>query len=365
MKGLYITHIGLEKSASKEIEELIKKKSSIGTGVCVFECNEKDLCRLCYLGRAGIRVLELLDEFKFSSEEDLLKKVSKIKFDFLKDKSFVVRCLHTESNMTSIDIEPKIGEVILDKIAAKVDLNNPDYVVGVYLGGNTAYIGIDYAGYDLSKREYRIFLNPAAIKGSIAFGLLKMADYEEKDFMLDPYCNSGIIAIESALYATNRSPRFYKKEFAFLKFAKFDFAKEDKRIKEISGKICAYDYLQANVKSAEKNAKIAGVQKSISFSRIEAEWLDIKFEKGSVDKIITAPPQAFRTTDQKEAEKVYKELFYQAEFILKKKGCVVILVKNIDKVKEAAEKHKFKLADDAEIMSGKEKYHALRFIQSS
>ena len=35
---------------------------------------------------------------------------------------------------------------------------------------------------------------------------------------------------------------------------------------------------------ARKNAKIAGIDKQINFSRVDIEWLDLKFKKNSVDK---------------------------------------------------------------------------------
>jgi 23S rRNA G2445 N2-methylase RlmL len=106
---------------------------------------------------------------------------------------------------------------------------------------------------------------------------------------------------------------------------------------------------------AKKNAKIAGVQKYITFSRQNLEWIDLKQEEKKVDKIVSYPPQESRNTPQKEITKIYHELFYQAEYILNDTGLVVMLSKSLDLLKENAEKFKFFLKETKELRMGEQK----------
>ncbi len=354
MKALAITNKGLESISALEINELIGKKCKIGETVVSFEANENEICRLCYLGRSFIKVIELLNEFEFTTKEDILKN-SGIKINA---KTFVVRCQREGSHdFTSQEIDEEVGEVILKNNKIKVELENPEKIVFVYIFDNKCHIGIDYAGIDLSKREYKIFSHPASVKGNIAYSLLRIADYGRKKVLLDPFCKSGEVCIEAALSACGLSQNFYnKKKFAFLKFAKFDFEKEDKNANlDEKAEIFCFDTIGANLKAAEKNAKIAGVNKKINFSRIDTDWLDVKVKEKSVDCIVSVLPD-FK--EEKIAEKNYKELFYQLKYVLKKNGIAVLLCKKPEIVKKASD---LKLAEEAEIMSGKQKLFVLKY----
>ena len=118
-----------------------------------------------------------------------------------------------------------------------------------------------------------------------------------------------------------------------------------------------------HVESAKKNAKIAGVDRYIKFARSNIEWLDTKKDKETVDKIITYPPQKTKYVNFKDIEKKYRELFYQAEFILKKKGKVVLITKETETLEKSAEIYKFKLEKKIEVMQGKQKFYILVFVK--
>ena len=74
----------------------------------------------------------------------------------------------------------------------------------------------------------------------------------------------------------------------------------------------------------KKNAKIAGVDKHINFSRVELEWLDIKFKKESIDRIITNPP----ISKNANLDKVYNEFFSDKTAHLFGRTFPVILAQN-------------------------------------
>ena len=104
----------------------------------------------------------------------------------------------------------------------------------------------------------------------------------------------------------------------------------------------------------KKNSKISGIDKKINFSRMDLEWLDTKFDKQSIDKIVTKIPNL----QEKQSNTMYNEFFYQAEFILNKKGKIVLIGDN-DLIKKFSSKYKFKTSDKRNIFSGKMKYQVL------
>ena len=351
MKGLAISYKGMEDITSLEIKELLRIEAEIKESCIVFEPKKiEDLALLCYKAQSVNRVLLLLDQFKISKIEDL-KRISKIDFSkWLKNRSFAARCTILENEkLSSQEVQKETG----DCIEAKVDLENPDIIVFVYIFRNNCYVGIDLSG-DISKREYKIFSTPTALKGTIAYSLLRIGDYNQDRLLLDPFCGSGEIIIESGLSASKFPVNFYnKKKFPFSKLIGYDFDKADEGSSKEKTKIYAFDSQQRYVKSAEKNAKIAGIQKSINFSRVDIADLELKFKEKNVDLIVTNPPRTSATVNLDFIKKIYREFFYQAEYILSEKGKIVVCSIKTELLKEEANKFGFKLLEERDIEHGK------------
>jgi putative N6-adenine-specific DNA methylase len=359
MKGLAICYKGIEDISAKEISELINARSKAKEGCVVFDFFKLDeLALLCYRTQSINRVLLLLDSFKINRTEDL-KRVSRIDFSrWLKNRTFAARCEIVNSGLNSREIEKATG----DEINGKVDLDNPDVLVFVYVYGNDCYIGIDFSG-NLSKRDYKIFASPTSLKGTIAYTLVRIAEYSKDKKMLDPFCGSGEIPIEAALFGIKFPVNFFnKKKFPFLKFKEFDFDKADKEIIKEKLLINSFDTEQRRVKSAEKNAKIAGINKLINFSRQDIKFLELKF-RDELDLIITNIPGLTKQVPREKIMKMYKEFFYQADYILKKNGKIVVCCRDSDPIKKEAGKEKFKVVNNRKIEHGKEALEVVVFAK--
>ncbi|MBS3096145.1 hypothetical protein J4480_01780, partial [Candidatus Woesearchaeota archaeon] len=216
---------------------------------------------------------------------------------------------------------------------------------------------------ELNKRGYKIFLHPGSLRGTIAYALIRESGFEKKDVMLDPFSRDGVIAIEAAFYAAGFACNYYKKDkFAFLKLKlEIDFEKlfrdADKKIKKPKGDIYAYDHIFKYVDYSRKNSKIAGIDKQINFSRVELGWLDIKFKKESVDRIVTSLPASKNAN----LDKIYNEFFYQSEYILKKNGAITVISRIPDFVRMHAEKHNFAVLREKDVWSGEQPLRILTF----
>jgi 23S rRNA G2445 N2-methylase RlmL len=370
MKGFLTTHRGMEDIAALEVKELIGTTAKTSEACIVFNIkNYEDLFKLCHKSQSAMGVYYLLCEFDFDNfSGDFYKNLEKINFEewLTKNIQFRVKCIKINNGkLSTSEIEKKAGETIIDHIQKKhgykqkVNLDDPEITIFAYLTENKCHIGIDFAGFDLSKRTYNIFMYPAAIKGTIAYTLVRLSDYNENEILLDPFSGSGTIPIEAALFASHFPVNFFNREkFIFLKFQKFRdfdfnglFKKLDNEIAHKKLKIYNIDSSMKYLSCAKKNSKIAGIDKKISFSRMNLEWLDTKFKKGEIDKIVTKLP----STQTKDINKLYNEFFYQTEFILNKKGKMV-LIGNKPFVKKYSEKYKFRISDEKSIFSGKKEY---------
>lgn len=354
MKGILITHKGMENTAAKELREILGRKAEIEERVIIFSAKMNELCKVAYMSRAAERVLALIEIIEFKELEDI--KISDKYKEWLK-KSFVVRCQREgEHNFSSLDVERHIGA----QINSEVDLNNPDIIFFAFINKNKLYFCVDLSGFDLSKRDYKIFNNRDSIKGTIAFHALKVCGYKSSEVLLDPFSKDGVIVIEAALYASNQSVNYFRKDkFAFNSIVEYEFFDN---VSKPEGKIISFDNTMQGVTVVKKNAKIAEVESSIDIRKVNIDWLDIKLEKSSVDCIVSYPPQpAKHKLQPRELVRMYEEFFYQSDYVLKEQGRICLISRSTNVLKQAAYHYKFKLQSESEVMQGKQKLYILLF----
>ena len=370
MKGLAITSRGLEETASIEVREIINAKCKIEESCVVFDFkNFKDLCLLCYKCQSVDRIICLIGSLKFKNFfDDFGEFIEKLDLDewTCRYKKFRVECIREGTHgFNSIDVESKAAKLISKKSKNRIKLSIKEHeiIFFVYVFGSKCYFGVDFAGFELNKRGYKIFLHPGSLRGTIAYALVRESGFKKNEVMLDPFSRDGVIAIEAAFYAAGFACNYYKKDkFAFLNlklgidFEKF-FKDADKRIKNTKTGIYAYDHMFKYVDYSRKNAKIAGIDKQINFSRVELEWLDIKFKKESVDRIVTSLPASKNAN----LDKIYNEFFYQSEYILKKNGAIAVISRIPDFVRMHAEKHNFAVLREKDVWSGEQPLRILTF----
>ena len=365
MKALILTSKGVEFAAALEIKELIGAESTVIEEGILFDFEKlEDLLVLCYKAQSVDKVLLVVNEFSCSEEtfeeelEDVIdtKELGKWLKKGLKFK------IGVRNASSSMDIIEKASSVVKGlPYGMGMDFKVPDIYFYVFFSNGKAYFCVDMTGTDLFKRSYRIFTHPQALRGTIGYGLLRFAGVGEKDVILDPFMGSGIIPIEAGFYLSGFPLNYYNKDrWAFLNyqpFSKFDFRKFFEKLDVIEEKkldIYGSDYLLASLSMAKKNAKIGGVDKFIALTKMEAEWLDTKWEKGAVDKIVTHPPEFSKHQNPRTMEKLYDAFFFNAEYLLKNDGVVAVVVRDTSLLKKAASKHKFRLKEEKTVWSGQQ-----------
>jgi 23S rRNA (guanine2445-N2)-methyltransferase / 23S rRNA (guanine2069-N7)-methyltransferase len=362
MDAFVITQKGSEPVAALDITDILGKASEQHETVVLFKASAEELILLAYRSQAVNRVLILLgradvnkhlEESAATIKQSLGTLSGADALQQFKGKTFRVNCTRSgEEDYGSQDMAAMLGDIIVAKTGSKVALENPDIIVHAHIWHGQCYVGIDVAGFDLGKRDYKVFSHPSSLTGITAYSAVRLSGYKKGQVLLDPFCGTGTIPIEAALQSAELSPHFFKKE----KFNGLNYKDKKKDVKGISG----FDYLLRYVIAAKKNGKIAGIEKEITISKVEVEWLDTKVDKGLTDIIVTHPPSPSRVTGEKQMEKIYKEFLYQCEYVLTSTGVIGVVLQNDALFREVLSKEsKWVLLSSYSLWQGSQEFRLL------
>ena len=300
MKVILTTCFGIEDVVAKELTEKSKSSKVIELRKGRVIVDVKRLKPIFSL-RSIHHVIKLLSIFKFDGLEDISRKISSLDFsNEIKDcEAFRITCERAGvHNFTSLDLQRIAGEIIVKKYRKKVDLKNFDTEIRVDVIDDVCYVGIQLTRESLHKRGYRIFEHPAALKPTLAYGMLRISDLRKRDSLLDPMCGGATIPIEAAL---SIKPR----------------------------KIFASDRNQRYIEGAKLNAEKAGVADTIIFNVKDCKdmsWV------GTVDKIVTNPPFGVRIgRGRKFLRRLYFNFLDACKEVVEDKICLLSLKSSLFK----------------------------------
>jgi len=191
-----------------------------------------------------------------------------------------------------------------------------------------ATVELDLCGEALSRRGYRKNPTEAPLKESVAAAVLFMSGWRRSFPLYDPFCGSGTIPIEAALYAFDIAPGLGR-NFAWERMPEggardIALAKEQARNAVNVGRevlIAGSDADQASLNAALSNAGLAGVEKHIRFFRARAESAAPFAERGF---IVTDPPYGKRLGTPEAADELYASLGAFAQRFNRWELCFVV-----------------------------------------
>ncbi len=329
MKFYALSIPGLEKLSQNEIKDLLFVSAEIDSLALRFSLEGKKEISDFISHSQSIRRIVL--EISECSNLDSLS-FDKIEFpwkEFFSDSlSFKVGVEGVKGQDNRLVIAKKVvGELIsvLEKndIKPEIELKKPDFLVNVFFTNNTYLIGIDLAGDELNSREYRVFPHSASFKGDLAYYFVRRSGFVSGNKLLSGFCKDGVLSIEAAFFSEKKEWNSLSK----LSLSKFSFFKDtlnnsfdndkDNQDSTQEPKIMAFDESSQNIIAARKNAKLGKVSNKINFHKYSLEELDLKFEKEMFDNLI------FQITTKDESK--INEIYYQASYILKKGGKMLII----------------------------------------
>jgi len=316
---------GLEGLVGEEARRLGFENVKVEDRRVFFDGDEHALARANLCLRMAERVMILLARFEVHSFEDLYQGVKAIELEnyIPKDGAFPVKGYSLSSQLHSVpDCQAIAKKAAVDRLSAKYGLSwfpetGETYQLRFSIMKDVCEVFLDTSGQSLHKRGYRAVGNDAPIHETMAAAMVNLARYRGRDFFWDPFCGSGTIVIEAALAALNRAPGL-SRSFGAEKWQTMDPAvwqaeRTAAMDREYRGnyEILGSDIDPESLNIAIANAKKAGVSKHIQFRQADATKVSLPTDKGI---LVCNPPYGERMGEQKEAQRLYRDLGKHLKF---------------------------------------------------
>ena len=327
--------IGAEKVLANEIKKLGYTTCGNAVGRVLFNCRETELFKpnLClrtadrvYLQAASFYAADfdaLFDGSYAVCWQDYFKKDVKLHIDKVRIKNSKLSSEHGVQSVVHKALCKKLGTVwnmeTLPESGSRSDIR-------VYIENDTVFLLLDLSGDPLNRRGYRTDGGQAPLRETTAAALLQLMCWKRKIPLHDPFCGSGTIAIEAALYAYNIAPGFGR-HFALENLAFFDAARaleirkqEAAKIRtDVLARITGTDKDPEAVKRARKNAEHACVAAGRALQLIgsdnkiprpDFDCADFKELKAPYETgvLLGNPPYGERLGNEKETAALYADM---------------------------------------------------------
>lgn len=311
--------LGTESITAHQINMLGYETSCVD-GCVNFEGDEEAVA-LCNINiRSGERVLIKMGEFKALSFTELFDNVKKLPWeDFIgKNDTFPVKGYSLKSKLFSVpDCQSIIKKAVVQRLSEKYNISwfeetGPMYRIQFSIMKDVVSVYIDTTGAPLYKRGYRAEGVLAPLRETLAFSMIDISRWRGDRPFIDPFCGSGTIPIEAALYALNIAPgknrHFECEKWAMFNNLTFKEAREEacdneKRCEKVE--IYGSDIDSDAVGLSIQNAKKAGVGDRIRFFRSDVKDVRAFTDKGIV---MCNPPYGERLMDKKSVERLYSAM---------------------------------------------------------
>ena len=350
MQHLAIVNPGLEELAQQEIKELINEESEVDKGILKFSADEKQLSKILQRNQSFYKLLAYLGEYKDLEEVDFSKLNLK---DFFNNN--ITLKIEVE-NVKGQENRQRLSKIVGSKlfpflkesnIKAEIDFKTPNLVLVIYHTDEKYFLGVDLTNNELNKRDYRVFAHSASFKGDFSYYFSRESGFKIDEKLLLGFCKDGVIAIEAALYSTGKKVHDANK-FMFKNYPLFkDFKLNELEVKDNKSEIYCFDEGTGNTNLAKRNASLVKVKDDLQVSKYQLDELDVKFNENFFDRII------FHITSKDEDR--INEIYYQANYILKKGGTLMFIGRS---QWEVSISDKFELVQCKEIVKGDSSHKA-------
>ncbi len=326
--ALALCAIGLEKVCQAELERLGFEIDRREPGRVRFALSEKlgtaaSLMRANLGLRAAERVLYEAGRFPAPGFDELFEAARSIPWErfFRREDRLVVERVRTRRSRLSAQtaIQSVTHKAVYARLSERYRLSRLPETgrargLRAYLDEDQCVLGLDTSGEALHKRGYRLAAGKAPLKETVAAGVLFLSGWNRRLALLDPFCGSGTIAIEAALFAMDRAPGLGR-SFGFEDMplaleaggagraaAELEAAKARVR-RDAEFSIFASDADPGAVEAARANASRAGVAAGIRFRSSKAEDSAPPCDRGD---LICNPPYGERLGTPEEARELYR-----------------------------------------------------------
>jgi putative N6-adenine-specific DNA methylase len=313
--------VGIEKVAAGELDRLGIGTVSRSAGRVGFETDAAGLAKALVNLRTVDRIFLQMPSFKARDFDELFEGFRSIpwerwvgpdgKLAIEKARSFQSK-LSAQNAIQSVGLKGAYERLCGHYKVGRMPETGNEALARVRIEHDEATVELDLCGMALSKRGYRKRPTEAPLKETVAAAALFLSGWRRSFPLYDPFCGSGTIPIEAALYALDMAPGMNRR-FAWetmpeggnlaIREAQ-EAAKAAVRLdRDIL--IAGSDMDESVLDAALANAGLAGVGARIRFFTARATAAAPFAERGFV---ITDPPYGKRLGTPAEADYLYKSL---------------------------------------------------------
>lgn len=229
---------------------------------------------------------------------------------------------------TSMDVARVVGRAVQEAymeeygVIPEVRLESPSISIMAEIDGEVFRLGVYLIGERSGhRRGYRVYDHPAALKSTLAYGLLRLAVARDSSVILDPMCGGGTVAIEAALLF------------------------EDARI------ICL-DKNPRHIEGAVRNASAARVVDRIEFLVGDARRLEEIIGNEVVDFVASNPPYGIRMGDPSSVRRLYSKFIPSLYNVMRPGGRAAIVTTESKHAVSVARRAGFNVAHIRKVRHG-------------
>ncbi|QNK40940.1 THUMP domain-containing class I SAM-dependent RNA methyltransferase [Caproicibacter fermentans] len=312
--------LGVEGLAADEIRRMGAENVEAQNGRVVFAGSEEMLARANLWARCGERILILMGEFTARSFEELFQGVKALPWErwIGRKDAFPVKGSSLSSQLASVpDCQSIVKKAVVERLKQKYAVSwfeetGTKYQIRFLILKDRVSLMIDTSGEGLHKRGYRANSAAAPIKETLAAAMVSLSRVRRDAHLIDPFCGSGTILIEGAMYSLNIAPGL-RRRFAGEEFAGIDgkvWQTERERARELERHDVSFEALGCDVDPAALSLTLENAKKAGVGDRIRTEKRDIsQFRaEGESGCVICNPPYGERLLDLKQAQEIYRAM---------------------------------------------------------
>ena len=309
---------GIEGICADELKRMEIENVRAENGRVLFDGDFSALARVNLCSRYAERVHILLGRFRAFNFEDLFQGVKSIEWEnwINVDEAFPVKGHCVSSKLASVpDCQKIIKKAVVNRLSQKYGKNWFDetgsrHQIQFLIMKDEVSIMLDTSGEGLHKRGYRRDATEAPIKETLAAAMADLSHVRPFSTVIDPFCGSGTILIESALKALNIAPGL-KRSFAAEKWSCIPseiWSEERGRCLDLINhdaefQAYGYDIDPDALELTMANAQKASVEKRIHVERRSIADFVFEHERAAV---ISNPPYGERLLDIEQARELYR-----------------------------------------------------------
>ena len=314
------TVFGVESVVARELKWLGYDDQFVENGKVTFSGDFEAIAKTNIGLRCAERVLLKMGEFRATTFEELFEKTKALEWEkwLPVDANFPVEGKSVNSTLFSVpDCQAIVKKAIVERLKTKYKCSwfsetGPRYKIEVALLKDMATLTIDTSGLGLHKRGYRKLVGVAPIKETMESAILNISRWKPDRALIDPFCGTGTFPIEAAMMALNMAPGL-NRDFDAKHWKNIPKKIWDDQIElaksliknDATVRISGSD-IDDNVMSlARYHAKLAGVDSKIHLQRLPMKEISSRYKYGF---IICNPPYGERIGEQRELQRLYKEM---------------------------------------------------------